>query len=54
MEMLLKGLGKSKVLNSEKYLSSADNNKIRLFNNSRSVSVLPTTKIGGKWVESNP
>ncbi|WP_298551434.1 sialate O-acetylesterase [uncultured Algibacter sp.] len=53
MEMPLKGLRKSMVLNSEKYLKIAKNNSIRLFNNPRAASVLPNFDVGGKWVKSN-
>ena len=53
MEMPMKGLGKSKVLNSDFYLEKANNNQIRLFNNSRSATVTPSFELNGNWVESN-
>ncbi len=53
MEMSLKGLGKSKVLNADKYLEIANNKNIRLFNNPRTASVLPSFNVNGMWVESN-
>ncbi|WP_299119357.1 sialate O-acetylesterase [uncultured Winogradskyella sp.] len=53
MEMPLKGLGKSKVLNADKYLQNANNKNIRLFNNPRTASVTPEFDVKGKWVESN-
>jgi sialate O-acetylesterase len=53
MEMPLKGLGKSKVLNADKYLQTSNNKNIRLFNNPRTASVTPEFDVKGKWVESN-
>lgn len=53
MEMPLKGLRKSKVLNADKYLQIADNKNIRLFNNARTANVSPKFDVKGKWVESN-
>lgn len=53
MEMPLKGLGKSKVLNADKYLQTANNKNIRLFNNPRTASSYPEFHVKGKWVESN-
>ncbi|WP_435414338.1 sialate O-acetylesterase [Polaribacter aestuariivivens] len=53
MDMPLKGLGKSKVLNAEEYLEKAENKYIRLFNNPRAASTKPSFKTGGKWVNSS-
>lgn len=53
MEMPLKGLRKSKVLNAEKYLKIANNSNIRLFNNDRTASVSPSFNVNGKWVISD-
>ncbi|MFD2727607.1 sialate O-acetylesterase [Hyunsoonleella rubra] len=53
MEMPLKGLRKSKVLNAEGYLQKSDNNHIRLFNNARTANVSPSFNVNGKWQESN-
>lgn len=53
MEMPLKGLRKSKVLNAEKYLQISNNKNIRLFNNDRSASVSPSFNVSGKWVVSD-
>ncbi|MBC3758655.1 sialate O-acetylesterase [Hyunsoonleella sp. SJ7] len=53
MEMPLKGLRKSKVLNAEKYLQKSDNIYIRLFNNARTASVSPSFDVNGKWQESS-
>ncbi|WP_165453916.1 sialate O-acetylesterase [Hyunsoonleella flava] len=53
MEMPLKGLRKSKVLNASNYLEIANNKNIRLFNNARTASVSPSFDVNGKWQESN-
>ena len=53
MEMPLKGLRQSMVLNSDKYLKIANNNNIRLFNNPRTASISPNFDVGGQWVKSN-
>jgi sialate O-acetylesterase len=53
MDMPLKGLGKSMVLNADKYLEIANNKNIRLFNNPRSASISPKFNVKGEWVESN-
>lgn len=53
MEMPLKGLGKSKVLNADTYLQKSDNKFIRLFNNVRTASITPNFDINGEWEESN-
>lgn len=53
MEMPLKGLRKSKVLNSGKYLQIANNKNIRLFNVPRTASVLPSDDVNAEWQESD-
>ncbi len=53
MDMPINGLGKSKVLNADKYLEKAINNNIRLFNNPRAGSINPNFETGGKWVKSD-
>lgn len=53
MDMPIKGLGKSKVLNANKYLEKSINKNIRLFNNPRAASVAPNFETGGKWEKSN-
>ena len=53
MDMPMKGLGKSKVLNADRYLDKAINNNIRLFNNPRVASVTPNFETGGKWEKSD-
>jgi sialate O-acetylesterase len=53
MEMPMDGLGKSKVLNADKYLKKSINKNIRLFNNPRAVSAFPNFETGGNWLESN-
>jgi sialate O-acetylesterase len=53
MEMPLKGLRKSKVLNADKYLQLANNKNIRLFNNARTASVSPSFGVNGEWVPSD-
>ena len=53
MEMPLKGLRESKVLNAGNYIKMANNNNIRLFNNERSASIDPSFNVNGKWVVSD-
>lgn len=53
MEMALGGLRKSKVLNAQKYLGTANNNAIRLFNTPRTASVLPGDDVNSAWQESS-
>ncbi|WP_282040926.1 sialate O-acetylesterase [Winogradskyella flava] len=53
MEMPMKGLGKSKVLNAEEYLDNSTNEFIRLFNNQRTASVSPSFDVNGEWEVSN-
>ena len=52
MEMPLKGFKTSPVNNSGKFISTANNPNIRLFNNKRSASLLPETNANGIWEES--
>lgn len=53
MEMPLKGLRESKVLNADNYIKMANNKNIRLFNNERSASIYPRFNVNGKWVASD-
>ena len=53
MEMPLRGLRKSKVLNDQKYIDIANNNNIRLFNTPRIASVSPNFNTQGTWEVSN-
>ena len=53
MDMPIKGLGKSKVLNADEYLEKSNNKNIRLFNNPRAASTSPSFNTGGKWENSD-
>lgn len=53
MDMPMSGLGKSKVLNADKYLEKSVNKNIRLFNNPRAASTSPNFETGGKWEVSD-
>ncbi|GGD27294.1 sialate O-acetylesterase [Hyunsoonleella pacifica] len=53
MEMPLQGLRQSKVLHAEDYLLKSNNKYIRLLNNARSASVMPSFNVNGKWSVSD-